>query len=197
MIENRIIVIGAGAGGMLAAGRAAEAGADVLLLEKNECPGKKILISGKSRCNVTPSRDRDDFIPMFGKNGRFLYSAFSRYFRDDLLALLKRYGVETKTERGGRIFPVSDNASDVVAALGKYMADNGVRLHTGVKVTDIMVSGGQVTGVTSETGTYQAKAVIIATGGASFPATGSSGDGFHMAAGVEHTIVPRARHWRW
>jgi len=126
MDSNRIIIIGAGASGMLAAGRAAEAGAKVLLLEKKDSPGNKILISGKTRCNITNSKGIDEFIPMYGVNGKFLYNTFARYFRDDLLAMLKRYGVETKTERGGRIFPVSDNAGDVVSALIKYITDNKV-----------------------------------------------------------------------
>jgi len=190
MESNRIIVIGAGAGGMLAAGRAAEAGAEVLLLEKNVSPGNKILISGKTRCNVSNSKELEEFIPMFGANGRFLYNAFSRFFREDLLALLKRYGVETKTERGGRIFPVSDNAEDVVNALKKYIADNNVSLQTGVKVTDIITMDAQITGVKTETQTYPAMAVIIATGGASYPATGSSGDGCRVASALNHTIVP-------
>jgi predicted flavoprotein YhiN len=189
MKSNRIIVIGAGAGGMLAAGRAAEAGAEVLLLEKNASPGSKILISGKTRCNVYNSKELEEFIPMFGANGRFLYSAFSRFFREDLLALLKRYGVETKTERGGRIFPVSDNAEDVVRALKKYTADNNISFQTGVKVTDIITMDGQITGVKTETQTYPAMAVIIATGGASYPATGSTGDGCRMASALNHTIV--------
>jgi predicted flavoprotein YhiN len=175
---------------MLAAGRAAEAGAKVLLLEKKDSPGNKILISGKTRCNITNSKGIDEFIPMYGVNGKFLYSTFARYFRDDLLAMLKRYGVETKTERGGRIFPVSDNAGDVVSALTKYIADNKVTLKTGVRVTGIIVEDGQVTGVRTAMQSYPAGAVIIATGGASFPATGSTGDGYHMAAEVNHTIVP-------
>ena len=137
MSDNQVIVIGAGAGGLLAAGRAAEAGANVLLLEKNDRPCKKILISGKNRCNITNSKELDDFIPMFGQNGKFLYSVFTRYFRDDLLSLLNRYGVETKTERGGRVFPVSDDAADVVKALEKYLTDNRVRMQTGVKVSGI------------------------------------------------------------
>jgi len=190
MDNNQVIVIGAGAGGMLAAGRAAEAGAKVLLLEKNDSPGNKILISGKTRCNITNSKDLEEFIPMFGSNGKFLYSAFSRYFREDLLAMLKRYGVETKTERGGRIFPVSDNAEDIVKALIKYINDNNVCLQTGVKVIGIIIADGHVTGVKTETKTCPAKAVIIATGGASFPATGSGGDGYRLAAAVNHTIVP-------
>jgi predicted flavoprotein YhiN len=190
MESNQIIVIGAGAGGMLAAGRAAEAGARVLLLEKNTLPGNKILISGKTRCNITNSRELEEFIPMYGPNGRFLYNAFGRYFRDELLALLKRYGVETKTERGGRVFPVSDNAGDVVDALVKYAADNNVSLQTGVKAAGIVTEDGKITGVKTENKEYPAKAVIIATGGASYPATGSSGDGYRLAAALNHTIVP-------
>lgn len=103
MTDRLIIVIGGGASGLMAAGRAAEVGAPVLLLERMERPGKKILISGKTRCNLTNSKDLDNFIAMFGANGRFLYSAFHRFFRDDLLAFLQHYGVETKMERGGRI----------------------------------------------------------------------------------------------
>src|SRR3990172_4621727 len=105
MITKQVIVIGAGAGGMMAAGSAAESGADVLLLEKTARPGQKILISGQTRCNLTNSRELDDFIATYGPNGRFLYSAFKHYFRDDLLVWLRRYGVETKTEHVGQIFP--------------------------------------------------------------------------------------------
>ena len=129
---GRVIVVGAGAGGLMAAGRAAERGAKVLLLEKTDGPGKKILISGKSRCNLTNARDLDDFISMYGPNGRFLHSAFRRFFRDDLLAFLGRYGVETKVERGGRIFPVSDDAADVVRAFRRYLKDHLVDLLTSV-----------------------------------------------------------------
>ena len=190
MDSNQIIVIGAGAGGLLAAGRAAEAGAKVLLLEKNTSPGNKILISGKTRCNITNARELEEFIPMFGSNGRFLYNAFGRYFRDELLALLKRYGVETKTERGGRVFPVSDNAADVVDALIKYAANHNVSLQTGIRAVGIVTEEGKITGVKSETKFYPGRAVIIATGGASFPATGSTGDGYRLAAALNHTIVP-------
>ncbi|MFC1942234.1 NAD(P)/FAD-dependent oxidoreductase [Chloroflexota bacterium] len=189
MIANQVIVIGAGASGMVAAGRAAELGADVLLMEKTECPGKKILISGKTRCNLTNTRELDDFIAMYGSNGRFLYSAFKQYFQDDLLAFLRLYGVETKTERGGRIFPVSDDAQDIVKALERYLSDYGVRLQTSAPVTGILVDKGRVTGVQTGRNTHSSAAVIIATGGASFPSTGSTGDGYHMAAAVGHTIT--------
>jgi hypothetical protein len=189
MVTEQVIVVGAGASGMMAAGRAAELGADVLLLEKTEHPGQKILISGKARCNLTNIKDQDDFIAMYGQNGHFLYSTFSRYFRDDLLALLGRYGVETKTERGGRIFPASDDARDVVRALERYLAGNGVRTQTCARVTDILVDTGCIAGVQCELKTYPATAVILATGGSSYPVTGSTGDGYRMAAAIGHTIT--------
>jgi predicted flavoprotein YhiN len=189
MITKQLVVIGAGASGMMAAGRAAELGANVLLLEKTKRLGKKILISGKMRCNLTNTKELDNFIAMYGSNGRFLYSAFKHYFRDDLLAFLRRYGVETKTERGGRIFPVSDDARDVVKAFAHYLADNGVRIQTRVRVTDILMDRGHIVGVQTESKTYPAAAVILATGGASFPGTGSTGDGYRLAAVVGHTTT--------
>lgn len=197
MATKPVIVIGAGASGLMAAGRAAKLGAEVVLLEKNPRPGKKILITGKTRCNLTNTKDLDDFVAMFGANGRFLYTAFSCFFRDDLLAFLERYGVMTKTERGGRIFPVSDNAADVVAAFERFLADGGVQVHTGVKVTGIKVDGGRVVAVETEGETLRlrsgraipASAVVLATGGASFPGTGSTGDGYRLAAALGHTIV--------
>src|SRR4030042_2686935 len=123
--RGRVIVVGAGAGGMMAAGRAAEKGAEVLLMEKMERPGKKILISGKSRCNLTNSRELGHFIDMYGANGSFLRQAFHRYFREDLLAFFRHYGVATKTERGGRIFPLSDDARDVGAGRLRHMSMQG------------------------------------------------------------------------
>ena len=189
MRDKQVIVIGAGASGMMAAGRAAELGAEVLLLEKMKRPGKKILISGQTRCNLTNSRELDDFIAMYGINGRFIRNVFHRYFRDDLLAFLKRYGVETKTEPDGRIFPASDDARDVVKAFKRYMADHKVQMRTGIRATGIQVDGGRVTGVQTEQGAYPTAAVILATGGASYPSTGSTGDGYRMAEAVGHTIT--------
>ncbi len=186
---RRVIVIGAGAGGMMAAGRAAERGVKVLLIEHMEEPGKKILISGKSRCNLTNAREIDLFIGMYGPNGRFLHGAFRRYFRDDLLAFLSSYGIETKVERGGRIFPVSDDAADVVKAFRQYLADHGVDLRTGVRATGIAIRDGRVEGVRTENGLLPARAVILATGGVTWPATGSTGDGYRMAASLGHTVT--------
>jgi predicted flavoprotein YhiN len=187
--ENSVIVIGGGAGGMMAAGKAAETGAHVILLEKTRQLGQKILISGKTRCNLTNASDLDAFISMYGQNGRFLYRAFQHFFREDLVTLLKHYGLETKIERGGRIFPASDNAADVVAAFRKYLTDKGVQIKTHARVTAIQVGNRQVTGVQTEEGNYQAAAVILATGGKTYPATGSSGDGYTMAAALGHTII--------
>jgi len=187
--SGRVIVVGAGAGGMMAAGRAAEMGAKVLLLEKTDGPGKKILVSGKSRCNLTNARDLEDFLSMYGPNGRFLHGAFHRFFRDDLLAFLSLYGVETKVERGGRIFPLSDDAADVVKAFRRYLADHGAKLRTSVSVKGIAVRDGRVEGVLTQEGLIPAPAVILATGGAAWPATGSTGDGYRMAAAAGHTVT--------
>jgi len=186
---GRVIVVGAGASGMMAAGRAAEMGAEVLLLEKTERPGKKILISGKSRCNLTNSKPLEHFILMYGANGSFLRQAFHRYFREDLLVFFRDYGVETKTERGGRIFPVSDDAGDVVDALMRYISEQGVKLKHSISVTGIMTTEGRVTGVRSDREIFPASSVIIATGGATWPGTGSSGDGYHMAEALGHRVT--------
>lgn len=194
----RVVVVGAGAAGMMAAARAAELGAQVLLLEKTEHPGKKLLISGKTRCNLTNIKPLDEFVAMYGPNGRFLRSAFHRFFRDELLAFLGRCGVECKTERGGRVFPASDDAQDVVDALRRYLAEGGVELRTQTHVTNIQVERNQVfpanlvsqvLGVQTTQGEFHADAVILATGGASYPGTGSTGDGYKMAAELGHTIV--------
>jgi predicted Rossmann fold flavoprotein len=189
MDNRKIIVIGAGASGMIAAARAAQIGAEVVLFEKTGQPGQKILISGKTRCNLTNSKEMEDFITAYGKNGKFLYGVFSRFFRNDLLALMKHYGVETKTERGGRIFPSSDDAHDVVNALERYLANYGVKIQNNTNVKAIKFGEGQVTGVKTDTATYPARAVILATGGSSYPVTGSTGDGYRMAENLGHTLV--------
>jgi predicted Rossmann fold flavoprotein len=187
--NKNIIVIGAGASGMMAAGRASQKGSEVLLLEKTNQPGQKILISGKTRCNLTNAKELDDFIAAYGKNGRFLYGIFSRFFRNDLLALMKHYGVETKTERGGRIFPASDDAHHVVQAFERYLANYGVKIQKNTKVTAIKVEDGHIVGVKTESAFYPAGAVILAVGGASYPATGSTGDGYRIAEDLGHTII--------
>lgn len=187
--ERRIIVIGAGASGLMAAGRAAQMGAKALLFEKTRRPGQKILISGKTRCNLTNIKELSDFITMYGDNGPFLYRAFNRFSREDLLDFLKRYGVDTKVERGGRVFPVSDNAKDVVEAFRRYLNEEGVKIECHKKVEKILIKDGQVTGVLTENGELPSMAVIMATGGATWPDTGSTGDGYRMARAVGHTVT--------
>jgi predicted flavoprotein YhiN len=190
MQENYdVIVVGAGAAGIMAAGRAAELGAKVLLLEKMDRPGKKILISGNGRCNLTNNQDMDAFINNFGGNGRFLYSAFSRFFREELLALMEQYGTLCRTGPTGKVYPVSDNASDVVRALTRYMEEGKVVVRYGVNVTGILKENGRVCGVQTTDGNIPAPAVIIAAGGASHRQTGSDGNGYKLAAAMGHTIV--------
>ncbi len=189
--RRNVIVIGAGAAGLMAAGRAAELGARVLLLEKMGEAGKKILVTGQERCNVTNAAPLEPFLTAFGHNGPFLRNAFHRFFREELLALLRRYGVETQVERGGRIFPASGRAADVRDALLRYATEHGatIRYHTAVQ--ELLVEEGHVTGVRTVGGeTFPAAAAILATGGASWPGTGSTGDGYVMARDLGHTLVP-------
>jgi predicted flavoprotein YhiN len=181
--------VGGGAGGMLAAGRAAELGADVTLLEKMERPGKKILASGNGRCNLSSTREINEFISMFGPNGRFLYPAFHHFFRDDLLKLLARFGLKTLAEPDGRIFPVAGKSADVVTALEKYMSGNGVKVVTGAKVTTIEVAGGSAISAITAAAYNRADAVVLATGGASYPQTGSAGDGYRLAEKLGHSLT--------
>jgi hypothetical protein len=189
MDANEVLVIGAGASGLMAAGRAAECGARVLLLEKMPGPGQKILVSGKTRCNLSNTAGLEDFLAEFGPNGRFLYGAFSRFFRDDLLDFFRLMGVETQVERGGRIFPASGDARDVVAALRRYLVSQSVRLITGTSTTAIETHQGQVSGVRAGEAFFPAAAIILATGGASWPATGSTGDGYRMARDLGHSVM--------
>jgi predicted flavoprotein YhiN len=189
MIDADVIVIGGGAAGMMAAGRAAELGARVLLLEKTDRCGKKILISGKTRCNLTNTADIKNFIAMYGPNGRFLHGVFARFFRPELLSFLERYGLETKAERGGRVFPVSDDARDVVRVFQKYLADHNVHIIFNARVSSVSLDQHSRYAVETASGRYRSPAVIIATGGASWPATGSTGDGYTISASLGHRIT--------
>jgi predicted flavoprotein YhiN len=184
-----VIVIGGGAAGLLAAGRAGLSKARVLLMEKTDGCGKKILVSGKTRCNLTNAADLKDFIAMYGRNGRFLYNAFHHFFRPELLNFFNNCGVPTKLERGGRIFPVSDDARDVVRALERCLADNRVEMELNCKVTAVEKKSNGFFAVHTSKGDYSAKAVILATGGASWPQTGSAGDGYIISAKLGHSIA--------
>ena len=162
---KRVAVIGAGAAGMLAAGTAGRRGAEVFLIEKNDRPGRKMMITGKGRCNITNNTDVQGLIAGVSINGKFLYSAFHAFSARDLLILLKSLGLETRTERGRRVFPVSDRSADVVEALLKYVKRNGVHIKKG-EVTRVLTGKGRVKGVLLKDGAeIQADSVIIATGG--------------------------------
>ncbi len=184
-----IIVIGGGPAGMIAAGTAASFGAKTALLEKNEKLGKKLFITGKGRCNVTNNAPIRDFMEQIPGDGRFLYSAFSSFNNEDLRSFLKQNGVETKVERGGRVFPQSDKSSDIIRVFANYAGYSNL-LSLSTKVRDILIKEKTICGVMLENGKkLTAKAIIIATGGLSYPQTGSNGDGYQFAKSAGHTII--------
>ena len=190
-MESPIVVIGGGASGMMAAGRAAECGAPVLLLEKMERLGAKLRITGKGRCNLTNETELDDFIACFGVNGRFLYRAFSRFFHAELRAFFAKHGVPTVVERGRRVFPASSDARHVVQALRDYLGQQQVRIRYASSVRRLLRQDKRILGIEMADGErVLTPIVILATGGASYPATGSTGDGYRMAQEVGHHIIP-------
>ena len=186
---KRVVVIGGGAAGLMAAVIAGREGAKVTLLEKMNYVGKKMGITGKGRCNITNACDMSDFIKNTPGNGKFLYGAYERFTNEDLLQLLHDAGLETKVERGGRVFPASDSALDVRNTFMKLMKHYGVDVHLEEPVKKLLVDDGVVTGVVTDKETYHVDAVVIATGGKSYPATGSTGDGYILAAQVGHKIT--------
>lgn len=186
---KRVVVIGGGAAGLMAAVIAGREGAKVTLLEKMNYVGKKMGITGKGRCNITNACDMSEFIKNTPGNGKFLYGAYERFTNEDLLQLLHDAGLETKVERGGRVFPASDSALDVRNTFMKLMKYYGVDVHLEEPVKKLLVDDGVVTGVVTDQETYHADAVVIATGGKSYPATGSTGDGYILAAQVGHIIT--------
>ena len=187
--SNKIVVVGGGAAGMMAAGMAAQAGAHVTLLEQNGRPGKKLLITGKGRCNVTNDCAWQDVLLNVPTNPRFLYSALAGFSPADARAFFEQYGCALKTERGNRVFPVSDRASDIIDALFLWVRRTGVSI-VHASVSDLVMQDGRVTGVRAGKKTCLADRVIVATGGASYPQTGSTGDGYRFAREAGHTVVP-------
>ena len=187
--SNKIVVVGGGAAGMMAAGMAAQAGAHVTLLEQNGRPGKKLLITGKGRCNVTNDCAWQDVLLNVPTNPRFLYSALAGFSPADARAFFEQYGCALKTERGNRVFPVSDRSQSVLDALVRFLHENHVQLLPR-RVTELAAAGGRVTGVKTESGPIPADCVILATGGLSYPATGSTGDGYRLAEQAGHSIQP-------
>lgn len=178
---RRIIVIGAGAAGLMAGTIAALEGAKVLLLEKMNMVGKKMGITGKGRCNITNTCSVDELIAHTPGNGRFLYSAYGQFNNTDLLALLTEWKLAVKEERGGRVFPVSDSALEVRDMFRRVFKNYGGTLHLNEAVTDILVEGDRIKAVVTDKETYYCDAVILATGGVSYPLTGSTGDGHKIA----------------
>lgn len=184
----KVMVIGGGAAGMMAAIWAARQGASVTLLEKNEKLGKKIFITGKGRCNVTNACDIEDLFPHMVTNANFLYSAFYSFTNDQTMQFFEELGCSLKVERGNRVFPVSDHSSDVIRALSNELKRQGVKVMLKTEVTDLIIQNGQVLGVECGDKGYSADAIIVATGGVSYPSTGSTGDGYAFAKKTGHKV---------
>ena len=188
---HNVIVIGGGAAGMMAAIHASRLGAAVTLLERNQKLGKKVYITGKGRCNVTNVADADEFFKQVPRNPRFLNSALRQFDHEDVTSMLAMLGTETKVERGGRVFPVSDHASDVTRALHHGMRDAGVQVELNTGVSAVSKTEDGLFKVTlTQGGALTAKSVIVATGGMSYPSTGCTGDGYRFAKENGHTVTP-------
>jgi len=183
-----VIVVGGGPAGMFAAITAAGRGKKVLLLERNDRLGKKLLITGKGRCNVTNDCTEQEILQNIPRNGRFLYSAMTAFPPRSIMEFLEEAGCPLKTERGNRVFPVSDRSQSVLDALRQQLRKNGVTVRTG-RVKEIRTENGAVCGVATDRETFDGRSVILATGGVSYPTTGSTGDGYAMAKALGHSIV--------
>ena len=186
----RIIVVGGGPAGMMAAITAAENGNDVTIIEKMPSFGRKLLITGKGRCNITSSLYMSEFIKNTPGNGRFLYSAFQNYTNKDIIEFLKRQGLEVKEERGKRIFPVTDKSIDVLNCFKKRIDELKIKCKLDTRVEKILIKNNEVLGVRTNKEIIQTDKIILATGGKSYPLTGSTGDGYKIAKDVGHIITP-------
>lgn len=188
---KKVVIIGAGPAGMTAAYSASQRGIDVVLVEKNERVGRKLLITGKGRCNITNNCEIEELIENVNTNGKFLYSAFYTFTNDAVMEMFENLGVRLKTERGNRVFPESDRAMDVVDAMSRLIKRKNIKLVTGKTVKNIKEKNGRVESVVLSDGKeIKTDAVIIATGGASYPRTGSTGDGYKLAERLGHKITP-------
>ncbi len=190
MSKRTVVVIGGGAAGLMAAGQAALCGSRVLLLEKMKRPGRKICISGKGRCNLTNNAKIEDFIDHFGKNGRFLRQAFSRFFAPELVTFFEKNGLKITLERGGRYFPTSGKAPDILKVFLSWLAALKVEIRDNSPVQSLIIHDKKLIGIATKGGEITCDTVILATGGASYPATGSTGDGYQLAKNAGHTIIP-------
>lgn len=185
-----VVVIGGGASGMMCSAVAAERGLDVILLEPNKILGRKLRITGKGRCNVTNNCDIKEFLTNIPGDGRFLYSALNRLSPRDTMDLFEGLGLKLKTERGNRVFPVSDNANDVAGTLQRYMHRSGVRIER-CSAKHILTENSAVVGIQTDEGVIDCRAAVICTGGLSYPLTGSKGAGYKMAQELGHTVTER------
>ena len=184
----KVIVIGGGPAGMIASIEASKKGNEVILLEKMDRLGKKLLITGKGRCNITSSLEMEEFIKNIPGNGKFLYSCFQRYTNQDIIEFLKEQGLKVKEERGNRIFPVTDKSIDVLNCFIKKLKELNVKIKLNTIVKEILIKDGQAKGVQTNNGEIYADKIILATGGKSYPLTGSTGDGYKIAEKLGHTI---------
>ncbi|MBP8639524.1 MAG: NAD(P)/FAD-dependent oxidoreductase [Oscillospiraceae bacterium] len=187
-MQVEAVVIGGGAAGLLAAALLAERGVDTLLIEPNKFMGKKLRITGKGRCNLTNNCDNKQFLENVPCNGSFLYSAINRFSTADAMAFFERIGVPLKTERGNRVFPVSDSANDVANALERYGREKGVK-RLNKRVTSLKTTDGVLSSIVAEDTAIKCKAAILCTGGASYPGTGSTGEGYALAKSLGHTVI--------
>ena len=187
VLKHKVLVVGGGAAGMMAAEMAAKAGARVVLFEKNDRLGKKLAITGKGRCNVANDCSSDDVLKNIPRNGRFLYSALSSFTPADVMSFFEQYGCELKVERGNRVFPVSDKSGSVIAALQEFLKKQKVEIRK-EKVEEILTRDGKIAGVKTSQGVYYGRCVILCTGGCSYPLTGSTGDGYRFAKALGHSI---------
>lgn len=185
---SRVLIIGGGASGMMAAIAAAKNGNEVTIFEKNEKLGKKLFITGKGRCNITNASDIDTHLNNLMSNKKFMYSAFNAFGSDDIVNIIESAGVETKVERGNRVFPKSDKSSDVIWGLKKLLKDLDVNIVLDCEITDIEISENEIK-IKSQNKEYEGQSLIIATGGISYKSTGSTGDGYKFAKQIGHKII--------
>lgn len=187
--KHKVIIVGGGAAGMMAAGMAAQAGAKAVLLEPNDRLGKKLAITGKGRCNVTNACSGEEVLKNVLRNSRFLYSTMQAFDPEAVMAFFEEYGCALKVERGNRVFPVSDRSADVIGALQRFLQEQGVERKR-VKARELLTENGEIRGVMTDDGPLYGRCVILCTGGCSYPLTGSTGDGYEMARAAGHTITP-------
>ena len=189
VLKHKVIVVGGGAAGMMAAGTAAQNGAKVVLLEKNDRLGKKLAITGKGRCNVANHCSEEEVLKNVPRNSRFLFSALNHFSPETAMSFFEQYGCALKVERGNRVFPQSDQSSSVISALQRFLKEQKVEIRREI-AKELIVENGEVRGVVTDKGACYGRCVILCTGGCSYPLTGSTGDGYRMAEAVGHSVVP-------